>query len=62
MVLCEPDFGFVQDGTRRDEAFQREQQVWYDSQLATRGEPVVRVRGAVQDRVRQVLAAIDVLC
>ena len=61
VVLCEPDFGFVQDGTRRDEAFQREQQAWYDSQLATRGEPVVRVRGSVQDRVEQVRAAIDLL-
>ena len=28
VVLCAPDFGFVQDGTRRDAAFQREQQAW----------------------------------
>lgn len=61
VVLCEPDFGFVQDGTRRDAAFQREQQAWYERQLSQRPEPVVRVRGSVQHRLAQVRAGIGKL-
>lgn len=58
VVLCEPDFGFVQDGTRRDKAFQREQQAWYEQQLSLRHEPIVRVSGTVAQRLEQVRSAI----
>ncbi len=54
VLLCEPDFDFVQDGTRRDTEFQRRQQRWYEEQLVMRGEPVLRVHGRVAERVSQV--------
>jgi HTH-type transcriptional regulator, transcriptional repressor of NAD biosynthesis genes len=59
VVLCESDFDFVQDGTRRDTEFQRRQQRWYEEQLAMRGEPVLRVSGNVEERVAQVRAAVE---
>jgi HTH-type transcriptional repressor of NAD biosynthesis genes len=33
IVLCRPDFPFVQDGTRRDEAFRLQQHRWYQEQI-----------------------------
>jgi NadR type nicotinamide-nucleotide adenylyltransferase len=50
VVLCAPDFPFVQDGTRRDEAFRRRQHVWYETQLADRGVAYVTARGSLDDR------------
>ncbi|WP_286743033.1 AAA family ATPase [Aquabacterium sp. UBA2148] len=58
IVLCEPDFGFVQDGTRRGADFQREQHAWYEAQLLQRTEPVLRVGGPLAQRVAQVQAAL----
>ena len=57
-VLCEPDFPFVQDGTRRDAAFRDEQHAWYLEQLAERSANVLRVGGSVASRVDQVLRAL----
>ena len=57
-VFCESDFDFVQDGTRRNAEFQRLQQEWYEAQLASRDELVLRVRGSVSDRVAQVKKAV----
>ena len=59
MVLCEPDFSFVQDGTRRQPDFRATQQAWYELQLAARSEPVLRVHGGVSERVGQVRAALS---
>lgn len=54
VVLCAPDFAFVQDGTRRDEAFRQRQHAWYLAELRARGiEPLV-VTGSLPDRIRQV--------
>lgn len=58
LVLCEPDFGFVQDGTRRGADFQRDQHRWYEAQLLSRDEPVLRVHGPLAQRVAQVKAAL----
>lgn len=58
IVLCEPDFGFVQDGTRRGADFRRTQHAWYETQLLKRTEPVLRVRGPLAQRVAQVQAAL----
>jgi len=57
-VLCEPDFPFVQDGTRRDAAFRAEQHAWYLEQLSECSAKVLRVGGSLASRVEQVLGAL----
>jgi HTH-type transcriptional regulator, transcriptional repressor of NAD biosynthesis genes len=54
IVLCAPDFEFVQDGTRRDDVFRQQQHNWYVHQLSERSLPYLVVTGTVQDRVEQV--------
>ena len=59
VVLCAPDFPFIQDGTRRDEAFRQQQHEWYESQLLARGVSFVNAYGSVDERaklVRELLA------
>lgn len=58
-VLCEPDFPFVQDGTRRDAAFRERQTDWYEAQLAQRGITPLRVSGPVEHRLRQIEHALN---
>jgi NadR type nicotinamide-nucleotide adenylyltransferase len=53
-VLCQPDFPFVQDGTRRDDAFRLQQHAWYLEQLATFNCPLIEARGSVSQRVSEV--------
>jgi nicotinamide riboside kinase len=60
-VLCEPDFDFVQDGCRRDDAFRRAQHAWTLQRLAAQGVVPLAVRGSVAERVRAVRAALDAL-
>lgn len=55
-VLCAPDFPFVQDGTRQDDAFRRYQHQWYLDRLAMRGDPWILAHGSIDDRVRMVAA------
>ena len=55
LVLCEPDFHFVQDGTRRDEAFRLRQHAWYLQRLAAQAERVLRVGGPLETRVQAVV-------
>ncbi|MBL0728645.1 AAA family ATPase [Piscinibacter sp. HJYY11] len=57
-VLCEPDFPFVQDGTRRDAAFRQRQTDWYSAQLAQRGITPLRVFGPVEHRLRLIEVAL----
>jgi len=54
IVLCAPDFGFVQDGTRRDAAFRLRQHDWYREELARRGWPWHEAGGSVRERIAQV--------
>ena len=54
VVLCAPDFPFIQDGTRRDDSFRLRQHAWYQAELARRGIAFVHVSGSVDERVRQV--------
>ncbi|MCC7599364.1 AAA family ATPase [Janthinobacterium sp. FW305-129] len=54
VLLCAPDFPFIQDGTRRDGEFRARQHAWYQAELARRGIAFIDVSGAVDDRVRQV--------
>lgn len=59
VFLCAADFPFVQDGTRQSEAFRREQQHWYEQQLAARAIPYTLVTGSLQDRLEQVAMALS---
>ncbi len=54
IVLCEPDFPFVQDGTRRDAEFRAEQHQAYLDALRTRRVPYLTVRGSVPERVAMI--------
>jgi HTH-type transcriptional repressor of NAD biosynthesis genes len=54
IVLCRPDFPFVQDGTRRDETFRLRQHAWYLERLSGRSTPVLAVAGSVSARVSEV--------
>ncbi len=61
-ILCEPDFAFVQDGTRRDEAFRAKQHAWYQRELSERGIDWVTVRGTIEERVESVCQALRQRC
>ena len=54
VLLCAPDFPFIQDGTRRDGDFRARQHAWYQVELARRGIAYIDVSGTLADRVRQV--------
>lgn len=60
VFLCEPDFPFVQDGTRQDEAFRDRQHAWYVAELTRRGVPFVRLRGGREQRLDDAVAALAV--
>jgi nicotinamide riboside kinase len=62
LVLCEPDFGFVQDGTRRDDAFRQRQHAWYLERLAPHADRVLRVGGALEVRVQAVARRLGLEC
>ena len=57
-LLCMPDFGFVQDGCRRDDGFRQQQHTWALQQLAAQGANGLTVRGTVAQRVEQVVQAL----
>ncbi len=61
VVLCAPDFAFVQDGTRQPESFRARQHTWYLKELTARGIPFLRAEGTVADRVRSVGKALATL-
>ena len=61
VVLCVPDFEFVQDGCRRDAAFQQAQQDWTLARLAEQGVTPLMARGSVAERVAAVLAHLQAL-
>lgn len=54
VLLCAPDFPFIQDGTRRDDGFRLRQHAWYQAELARRDIAYVEVGGTLEDRVGQV--------
>ena len=58
VFLCAPDFPFVQDGTRRGDAFRLRQHAWYLDQLAARGVPYVELAGSPARRLALALASI----
>ncbi|WKB53928.1 AAA family ATPase [Eleftheria terrae] len=56
LVLCAPDFDFVQDGTRRDAGFRARQHDWYLQALQERGWPFVLAQGSLQQRLDRLSA------
>jgi NadR type nicotinamide-nucleotide adenylyltransferase len=52
VVLCAPDFPFIQDGTRQPESFRALQHEWYLRELAAREIPFVPAQGTLADRVQ----------
>jgi HTH-type transcriptional regulator, transcriptional repressor of NAD biosynthesis genes len=58
VVLCDGDFRFVQDGTRRDDSFRVLQQSRTLEALRQSEVPCLIVKGSVDERVAQVLAAL----
>lgn len=54
IVICKPDFAFVQDGTRRDERFRVEQHAWYRMKAGSMTCPVLEVGGDLSSRVSRV--------
>ena len=57
-VVCAPDFDFVQDGCRRDDAFRAAQHAWTMARLAEQGVAPLVVTGSVDERLRAVLGAL----
>ena len=60
-VVCEPDFGFVQDGCRRDDEFRARQHAWTVQQLTALHVRWMAVHGPVSTRLMQVLQALEAL-
>lgn len=60
-IICANDFEFVQDGTRIDAEFRQAAFDWYIHRQESLGLPYIVVTGTVEERVKQVLAAIDAM-
>lgn len=58
-LLCAPDFGFVQDGARRDDLFRNTQHALTLQLLQSFGLPHVLVRGSLAARLAQVLPLLQ---
>lgn len=59
MFLCEPDFKFVQDGTRQNGAFRLWQHKWYVNELTKTGIEYLSLTGSIENRISQVCAKIS---
>jgi HTH-type transcriptional regulator, transcriptional repressor of NAD biosynthesis genes len=58
IILCAPDFDFVQDGTRQSAEFRNLQHDWYINQFQNLGLAFSIVHGSVSERLEKVYAAI----
>jgi HTH-type transcriptional regulator, transcriptional repressor of NAD biosynthesis genes len=59
VFLCDADFDFVQDGTRRDRVFRERQQGWYSEQLAHRDIDFVVLSGSLNVRLMKAIDLIE---
>ena len=59
VIVCEPDFPFVQDGTRRDPAFRSLQHDWYKRALSERNMAYSTVHGTMAERLKQINALLS---
>lgn len=62
VLLCAPDFAFVQDGTRQDAAFRQRQHHWYVDALERHGIGYRVVEGTPQVRLRSALEWLGAEC
>ncbi len=60
VLLCKPDFPFVQDGLRREESFRDEQHAWYLDQISRFECPVLEVGGSLSQRISTVASWLAV--
>jgi nicotinamide riboside kinase len=58
VLLCAPDFEFVQDGSRRDAAFRLRQDAWYRRELGRRNIEFETIRGSPAERLEQALRVL----
>lgn len=61
-LLCAPDIPFVQDGTRRDEAYRTRQHALYVRELGRRNAPYLLVEGSLESRIAQVRPQLHGTC
>lgn len=59
ILLCEPDFPLVQDGTRKDEGFRKWQHNWYLEELRKRELPFTLLKGSLESRLRLVKSCLE---
>ena len=60
-IVTEPDFGFVQDGTREGEHIREQMHRWFVDALETSGRPYIRVWGKHPRRMKDATQHIDAL-
>jgi HTH-type transcriptional regulator, transcriptional repressor of NAD biosynthesis genes len=60
LVLCAPDFEFVQDGTRRDSRFRQRQHAWYLDGIRSSGSPWFFAEGPIDSRVDAIVRWLGV--
>ncbi|HEY9661233.1 MAG TPA: AAA family ATPase [Allocoleopsis sp.] len=60
-ILTNPDFAFVQDGTREGEHIRLEMHQWFTEGLKQKGKPYITVQGSHEQRMSHAIAAIDPL-
>lgn len=58
LLLCAPDFPFVQDGTRRDTQFRAKQHEWYQDILDKKQIAYTVVAGSLEQRVQHALTLL----
>ena len=59
VLLCAPDFEFVQDGTRRDAGFRAHGHHWYERELARRKVPYRILTGSLGERLASASAYLQ---
>ncbi|MDQ8195873.1 AAA family ATPase [Coraliomargarita sp. SDUM461004] len=59
IFLCEPDFDFVQDGTRKDDSFRRYQHDWYIRELNKRGHHYIQLKGSIAERLKVIESVLS---
>ncbi|MEB3278640.1 MAG: AAA family ATPase [Lyngbya sp.] len=58
-ILTEPDFEFVQDGTRESESLRIQMHQWFIERLTQMGKPWVSVAGSPEKRLADVISRIN---
>ncbi|MGL4376053.1 MAG: hypothetical protein ACRCT1_06410, partial [Microcoleaceae cyanobacterium] len=60
-ILTEPDFGFVQDGTRESESWRLTMHQWFIDILEQKKKNYITVGGSHEVRISQAKSVIDSL-